>query len=107
MFRIPIKIIYKGEWPEEECLFHTALVDEAVVRREGVSIVTDMLVLAPASDIAAEYKVTTEIQHHEAHGAHFWQPLQELESVSECSYQGYDIVNAAEVCWKLWEQKNA
>ena len=34
MFRIPIKIIYQGEWPEEERLFDTALVDEAVVRRE-------------------------------------------------------------------------
>ena len=107
MFRIPIKIIYEGEWPEDECLFDTALVDEAVVRREGVSIVTDMLVLAPAHDIAAEYKVTTEIQHYEAEGVKFWEPMQELTSVAECTYHGYKIINADEVCWKLWEHKNA
>ena len=105
MFRIPIKIIYQGEWPEEERLFNTALADEAVVRREGVSIVTDMLALAPAHDIAAEYKVTTEIQHYEAEGVKFWELCRSWVSVSECTVTV--ILNADEVCWKLWEQKNA
>ncbi|QDP58927.1 MAG: hypothetical protein Unbinned2819contig1003_13 [Prokaryotic dsDNA virus sp.] len=107
MFRIPIKIIYPKEWPEELFTFRTSFIDEAVVKREGLDVVTEMLLLAPAHDIVADYKVITEIQHHEAHGAHFWQPLQELASVSECSYEGYKIQNAEEVCWKLWEHKNA
>lgn len=106
MDRIPIQIIFEGEWPEDQTLLSDAFVDEAVVRREGVNILTDMLVLAPARDISAEYKITTEIQHHEANGAHFWQPMAELTSVSKCTYEGYQIQNAHEVCWKLWEWQN-
>ena len=107
MHRIPIRIVFQGEWPEDRADFLTALVDEAVVRQENGRTVTDLLLLAPVEEIWAEYSITTQIQHYEAHGAKFRHPLQELDSVHQCAYQNYEIVNADAVCWKLWELRNA